>query len=89
MPTTYTLAPEEEEAARRLVAEGRFANVAEVVRAGIERVVFEDDNLGYSSEELKRLVEEGEASGELTEEETEAAFARLKAKYAAMIPRRA
>jgi len=83
MATTYTLAPEEE-AARRLVAEGRYASVNEVVRAGIERVVTEDDNLGYSTEELRRLVEEGMASPLLSEEETAAALASLKAKYRAM-----
>jgi putative addiction module CopG family antidote len=89
MPHTYTLTPEEENTAGRLVAEGRFANLDDVVRAGIGLVAEREENFGYTVEELRALIAEADESPLLTEEETQAAFAALKAKYAAMVRERA
>lgn len=66
------------------VAAGRFRDAGALLRAAL--VLMEEAEAagpGLGDAEIRALVEEGDASGE-AEEDAEAFFDRLEAKYAAM-----
>lgn len=67
------------------VRSGRYRNAAEVVRAALHLLESHGMPDGLPSDaEIRALVEEGDASGE-SEEEPDAFFDRLDAKYAATV----
>lgn len=88
MSSIYTLNGDDEALVRRLVESGRYASLEEVVREGLRRLADDEEEeadplLGYSVEELRRMLKEGEESG-IMDEEPSVLFERLKAKYRAM-----
>lgn len=66
------------------VRSGRYRDAAEVVRAALHLLEGHDVPEGLPSEtDIRAMVEEGGASGE-AEEDPDAFFDRLEAKYAAV-----
>ena len=61
---TIALTPTQADAVRRAVAEGRYASTSEAIREAVREWQERRDLLGFTVEELRRLAEEGEASGE-------------------------
>ena len=62
---------------------GEFTNVSEVVRDALRQWRRARAVIALNDEELRRLVEEGRASGQPVE--GEAVLTRLREKYAAML----
>jgi len=67
---------------RESVAAGEFTSTSEAIRDALRRWRGARKVIVLSDDELRRMVAEGEASGEAIE--GEAAMRRLRAKYAAM-----
>lgn len=83
MPSSYILGEHFESFIRRLVESGRYGSASEVVRDGLRLLEDEERLRELRVAEIRKLVEEGRRSG-LAEEDPEAFFDRLEAKYAAM-----
>jgi antitoxin ParD1/3/4 len=49
---------------RRAVAEGRYASTSEAIREAVREWQERRELLGFTVEELRRLAEEGKASGD-------------------------
>lgn len=67
---------------KEAVAAGEFTNTSEAVREALRQWRRARKVIAMSDEELRRLVAEGDASGEPVE--GEAVLAKLRAKYAAL-----
>ena len=61
---TIALTAAQAEAVRRAVAEGRYASTSEAIREAVREWQERRDLLGFTVAELRRLPEEGEASGD-------------------------
>ena len=61
---TVALTPEMAGDVRRAVAAGEYASASEAIRAAVREWQERRDLLGFSADELRRLVEEGLASGQ-------------------------
>jgi putative addiction module CopG family antidote len=83
MPRSVILDDELADLIEAQVSCGHYASPSEMVAAGL-RTLFEREEalLGHSPGDLRRLVEEGRASG-ISEEDPEAFFDRLEARFVA------
>jgi len=63
MPRSFALGERFEQFIDAQVESGRYNNASEVVRAGLRLLEEKERYLGYTVEELRALVEEGEKSG--------------------------
>ena len=61
---TIALTPAQADAVRRAVAEGRYASTSEAIREAVREWQERRELLGFTVEDLRRLAEEGEASGD-------------------------
>jgi antitoxin ParD1/3/4 len=61
---TIALTAAQAEAVRRAVAEGRYASTSEAIREAVREWQERRELLGFTVEELRRLAEEGAASGD-------------------------
>ena len=61
---TIALTAAQADAVRRAVAEGRYASTSEAIREAVREWQERRELLGFTVEELRRLAEEGEASGD-------------------------
>lgn len=86
MPSSYTLGAHFEAFIRSLVESGRYNSASEVLRDGLRLLEDRERLRKMKMTELRRLVEEGGASG-LSEQDGEAFLDELEAKYRAMAPR--
>ena len=57
MSKTYTPGPDTDEIIAQQLAKGHFASADEVVRAGVQMLAEQDEEMAY----LRRLIEEGDA----------------------------
>ena len=64
MPNTVNLGQHYEMFVAQLVEDGRFANVSEVVRAGLRLLEEHTEDRAAERAELKRLIDIGIASGD-------------------------
>jgi antitoxin ParD1/3/4 len=87
MPRSFALGAHFEAFIDAQVKDGRYNNASEVVRDALRLLEDEEKLRALRLAELRRLAEEGRASG-LSNEDGEAALDRLEAKYRAMIDRR-
>jgi len=86
MPSSYTLGARFESFVKQLVESGRYNNASEVVRDGLRLLEDHEKLREIKIAELRRLAEEGRLSG-LSDDDGEAVFDRLEAKYRAMAER--
>jgi len=61
---TIALTAAQADAVRRAVTEGRYASTSEAIREAVREWQERCDLLGFTVEELRRLAEEGAASGD-------------------------
>jgi len=61
---TIALTAAQADAVRRAVAEGRYASTSEAIREAVREWQERRELLGFTVEELRRLAEEGDASGD-------------------------
>lgn len=61
---TIALTAAQADAVRRAVAEGRYASTSEAIRETVREWQERREFLGFTVEELRRLAEEGAASGD-------------------------
>ncbi len=87
MPRSYALGEHFEAFIDAQVEGGRYNNASEVVRDALRLLEEQETLRELRYAELRRLAEEGQASG-LSEEDGESVLDRLDAKYRAMITRR-
>jgi antitoxin ParD1/3/4 len=87
MPRSFALGTHFEAFIDAQVKDGRYNNASEVVRDALRLLEDEETLRALRLAELRRLAEEGGASG-LSDEDGEAVLARLEAKYQAMVGRR-
>lgn len=83
MPSSYTLGGHFEAFVKRLVESGRYSSASEVVRDGLRLLEDEERLRELKTAELRRLAEDGRASG-LSDEDGEAFLDRLGARYRGM-----
>ncbi|MGF9694796.1 type II toxin-antitoxin system ParD family antitoxin [Rhizobium sp. 0TCS1.26] len=85
MNASVSLTPQQAEFARRLVKEGRYSSLSEVVERGLELVREETQMRDEDLEALKALIEERRKGPFLSEEESnrriEALIASKRAQY--------
>lgn len=74
--TSVVLGDHFEDFVRRRIAEGRYTNVSEVIRAGLRLLEAEEQNLIA----LKKAIQEGLDSGTVENFEPKAHLKRLKAR---------
>jgi antitoxin ParD1/3/4 len=86
MPSSYTIGAHFEAFIRSLIESGRYNSASEVLRDGLRLLEDREKLREMKMTELRRLVEEGGASG-LSEQDGEAFLDELEAKYRAMAPR--
>ncbi|MER9326154.1 type II toxin-antitoxin system ParD family antitoxin [Mesorhizobium sp. M0488] len=79
---SITLSPELARAVDDVVAAGEYASASEVIRDALRRWKDRRDLLGYTVEELRRLVQEGIDSGPALDGQP--IMDRLRAKYLKM-----
>jgi len=84
MPRSFALGHGFEAFIDAQVREGRYNNASEVVRDALRLLEDQEKLRELRLAELRRLAEEGRASG-LSAEDGEAVLDRLEAKYRAMI----
>jgi antitoxin ParD1/3/4 len=72
MTTNVSLPPELERFARECVAEGRYANVSEVVRSGLRLLQEQEELRRQLTESLREAEEESDREGWCTMEEVAA-----------------
>jgi len=87
MPRSFALGTHFEAFIDAQVKDGRYNNASEVVRDTLGLLEDEEKLRALRLAELRRLAEEGHASG-LSEEDGDAVLNRLEEKYRAMIDRR-
>ena len=87
MPRSFALGERFEKFIDGQVRSGRYNNASEVVRDALRLLEDAGKLRDLQYEELRRLVEEGRASG-LSGEDGEAVLDRLQAKYRAVAQRR-
>ena len=80
MGDTYTLGPRFESLVRHLVESGRYSDPSDVLRDGLRLLEDRERLRAIRIAELRRLAEEGRASG-LSDEPADAFFDRLETKY--------
>jgi antitoxin ParD1/3/4 len=85
MPRSFALGDRFEAFIDDQVRGGRYNNASEVIRDALRLLEDREVLRDISLTELRRLAEEGRASG-LSDEDGEAVLARLEAKYRAMMP---
>jgi antitoxin ParD1/3/4 len=61
---TIALTAAQADTVRRAVAEGRYASTSEAIREAVREWQERRDLLGFTVEELRRLADEGAASGD-------------------------
>ena len=61
---TIALTAAQADAVRRAVAEGRYASTSEAIREAVREWQERRELLGFTVEDLRRLAEEGDASGD-------------------------
>jgi antitoxin ParD1/3/4 len=83
MASSYTLGSRFETLIKELVASGRYNNASEVLRDGLRLLEDRERLREIRIGELRRMSEEGRASG-LSDESSDAFLDRLEAKYQAM-----
>ncbi|MGX7873537.1 type II toxin-antitoxin system ParD family antitoxin [Mesorhizobium sp. ORM6] len=79
---SITLSPELAQAVDDVVAAGEYASASEVIRDALRQWKDRRDLLGYTVEELRKLVQEGIDSGPA--QDGEPIMERLRAKYLKM-----
>jgi antitoxin ParD1/3/4 len=87
MPRSYALGERFEAFIDAQVKGGRYNNASEVVRDALRLLEDQEKLRELRHAELRRLVEEGRASG-LSDMDGEVVLDRLEAKFRAMIGRR-
>jgi antitoxin ParD1/3/4 len=87
MPRSFALGAHFDAFIDAQVKEGRYNNASEVVRDALRLLEDEEKLRVLRLAELRRLAEEGRASG-LSTDDGDAVLDRLEAKYRAMIDRR-
>lgn len=88
MPRSFALGPHFETFIDAQVKGGRYNNASEVVRDALRQMEERQVNHGYTDQELRDLLEEGERSG-LHPEDGFVLLGRLKDKYLKMAKDRA
>jgi antitoxin ParD1/3/4 len=84
MPRSFALGERFEAFIAAQIEGGRYNNASEVVRDALRLLEDREKLRELRLAELRRLIEEGEASG-LSAEDGEAVLDRLEAKYRAMV----
>ncbi|TPM92003.1 type II toxin-antitoxin system ParD family antitoxin [Mesorhizobium sp. B2-1-3A] len=79
---SITLSPELAQAVDDVVAAGEYASASEVIRDALRQWKDRRDLLGYTVEELRKLVQEGIDSGPA--QDGQPIMERLRAKYLKM-----
>ncbi|HEY0524022.1 MAG TPA: type II toxin-antitoxin system ParD family antitoxin [Stellaceae bacterium] len=87
MPRSFALGERFETFIDEQVKSGRYNNASEVVRDALRLLEDQEKLRELRYAELRRLMDEGRASG-LSDEDGDAVLGRLEDKYRAMIPRR-
>ncbi len=77
---TVTLPPELAAAVKTAVDAGRYGSAEEVVREALQDWAEAEDNCGYTTDELRALIQEG--LDDETEIPAEEVFADLRARFA-------